>query len=606
MLYKYNAKDIEFALREESPPPPFPIAADRAAWEAVHHKLGEVMVQSILADAEKAATSPIPVLPASLYLDCVRTGNRPRYEKPMDERRTRLTTLVLAECLEYKGRFLDPIMDYAWAICEESSWVYPAHQYNRSVLPEVDYPYIDLGAAMTGHMLAEVDHLLGETLEPSLGKRIRHECETRLFTPYLTRHDFWWLYNTQEREVNNWTAVCNAGVAGAALYLEDDTAQLAQMIHKAARSLDDYLDTFDADGGSTEGPGYWGYGFGNYVMLAHLVEQRTNRRVNFLDSKLIRDIAQFPLRTPLSHGYYVNFSDCDPTVSFPPSLLGFLAQRLDLPDLLKLEMDQNHHHSQQLVWAIRDLFWTVEPSAEDHIPDAHNWFGEMHWMIARANPADPDGLILAAKGGHNEEMHNQNDVGNIIVHVKGESVIPDIGRGTYTRQYFAEERYTFLVNQSFGHSVPVPNGQQQGAGRMFSADVLAHTTTDAADVLKLEMKAAYPAEADLESLVRTVTLHREAQAWVEVIDEAIFASVPGQLESVLTTFGTVETGNGTVTLTGDKAALTVAFDAAAVSVSVDTVENVDIATGARDVQRVIFALKEKQPSAAIRLAIRPT
>ena len=68
------------------------------------------------------------------------------------------------------------------------------------------------------------------------------------------RHDWWWLYNTHLRRVNNWTAVCNAGVVGAALYLEPDLSRLAEMIARAARSMDDFLSTFDADGGSSEGP----------------------------------------------------------------------------------------------------------------------------------------------------------------------------------------------------------------------------------------------------------------------------------------------------------------------------------------------------------------
>ena len=55
-----------------------------------------------------------------------------------------------------------------------------------------------------------------------------------------------------DRPVNNWTAVCNAGVAGAAIYLEPDAARLAEILARAARSLDDYLSTFDEDGGSTK------------------------------------------------------------------------------------------------------------------------------------------------------------------------------------------------------------------------------------------------------------------------------------------------------------------------------------------------------------------
>ena len=93
-------------------------------------------------------------------------------------------------------------------------------------------------------------------------------------------------------------------------------------------------------------------------------------------------------------------------------------------------------------YALRELFWTVPADAEPGVSlSRHDWFGGMMWMVARVDPADPDALVLAAKGGNNQEMHNQNDVGNFIVHVNGESIIPDIGRGRYTKQYFGPERY---------------------------------------------------------------------------------------------------------------------------------------------------------------------
>ena len=137
MLTRYNAVDIERILRAENPPPPFPPASDRDTWAAVRQTIGEDEAQAIIQGAEVAATAAIPVLPASLYLEFKRTGERPGYQNPRNERRKNHTILTLAECLEYKGRFLDPIMDLTWAICEESSWASPAHQ---GELTDLDFP----------------------------------------------------------------------------------------------------------------------------------------------------------------------------------------------------------------------------------------------------------------------------------------------------------------------------------------------------------------------------------------------------------------------------------------------------------------------------------
>ena len=493
MLSQYNAVDIEAALRAATPSPPFPPASDRPAWAAIRRAIGEEAAADLVARAEAAAQEPIPPLPATLFLEFQRSGRREGYEEPRYRRRRLLTHLALAECLEGRGRFLDALLDVAWAICEESSWALPAHQ---RTLTDMELPHIDLGAAMTALELAELDLLLGPALDPMLGSRIRHEVSRRCTVPYLTRHDHWWLYNTGLRQVNNWTAVCNAGVVGAAIYLEPDVARLAELIARAARSLDDYLATFDVDGGSSEGPGYWSYGFGYYTILAHLVEQRTGGRVSFLEGDLIRHVARFPLRTILSPGVYVNF--------------------------------------------------------------------------------------------------------------QGESVIADLGRGRYTRAYFGPERYQHLVNSSRGHSVPMINGQEQLPGGEHGAVLLEHRADQAVDLLRLELAGAYPAQAGLESLERTVALHREPpRGWVELIDEVRFAAEPGMCESVLTTFGGVDTGPSWLELRGRRGALRVSFDPAVVAPRLEEEKDVDLALGPADVRRVILAFREPRREGTIRLRIEP-
>ena len=140
-----------------------------------------------------------------------------------------------------------------------------------------------------------------------------------------------------------------------------------------------------------------------------------------MDEPIIRKAAQFPLRTLLGPGVSVNFSDCDRNVTFIPAHLTYLAQRLDLPDLMKFARVQpGHRRHGEIHWAIRDLCWRPDPQPVGaFIPARHDWFSEMMWLLARYDPADPNALVLAAKGGHNGEMHNQNDVGNFVVHFGG-------------------------------------------------------------------------------------------------------------------------------------------------------------------------------------------
>ncbi|MBX3014987.1 MAG: heparinase II/III family protein [Caldilineaceae bacterium] len=605
-LTRYNVIDIEHSLRETAPTPPFPPLADRAAWAAVGARLGQAQVAAILAQAETDAQTPIPALPATLFLDFARTGERTSYEDRQGLRRRMLWSLTLAECLENRGRFLDPLLDVAWATCEESSWVYPAHE---ATLADMAYPYLDLGVAGTALNLAEMDALIGAQLDPRLGKRIRDEVARRCLTPYLTRHDHWWLHQSQTRNVNNWTAVCNSGIVGAALYLEPDPARLAEIIARALRSLDDYLATFDPDGGSSEGPGYWGYGFGYYVILAHLLAQRTNGAIQLLAGERLRQIGAYPLRTLLSRGIYVNFSDCDPAVALEPALLHYLGEQLALPDLHGLAATQQATASQcaYFDWGLRSLFWLPPtPAPTTYAPARHDWFSGMQWMLARLNPTDPDALVLAAKGGHNDEMHNQNDVGNLIVHWRRESLVADVGVGRYTKAYFGDERYDHFVNSSLGHSVPVVNGQLQGAGPAYAAHLLDHQANDQVDHLWLDLTKVYPPAAGLAALQRRVTLHRTApHGWISLEDHFAFPREAAPFESALTTFYPVEIGETAVLINGIHGKLRIGFAAEAVEVRLERHVDIDFAHGPQDVLRIVFRLQTPAQQGCIALELVP-
>jgi Heparinase II/III-like protein len=606
VLGRYNAVVIEDALRASPPRPPFPPADDRVAWTAIRHQLGPAETEGILARAVQAASGPLSPLPATLYLEFMRNGAREGYEQPAHRRREHLRNLALAECLEAEGRFTDGLLDVAWAICEESSWAWPAHQRE---LTDPDRPVIDLAVAMTALELAELNALLGSRLHAALGRRIQAEVDRRCFVPYLGRHDHWWLHGAgRGGSLNNWTAVCNGGVAGAAIYLEPDPARLAEILARAMPSLDEYLATFDPDGGSAEGPGYWSYGFGYFTILAHLIEQRTSGRICPLDGERIRHIAQFPLRTLLSPGSFVNFSDCDRHINLTAPHLAFLGQRLELPGLSQLARQQHTSaREHELTWGLRGLMWQAPDRVDGRwTPAKHDWFSGQHWMIGRIDPGDSNALVLAAKGGHNAEPHNQNDVGTIIVHASGESIVADPGRGRYTRFYFGPERYDHFVNSSAGHSVPVPNGQSQLPGREHAAVLLDHQADSQHDTLALELMEAYPSAADLTSLRRSVTLQRDtSKGRIELVDQARFATAPGTLESVLITFGAVEIGPSTVRLQGDRGALAVRFDSTVVTPRLELVEKVDLAEGLTDVRRVVFGVSAPAREANIRLAIEP-
>ena len=81
---------------------------------------------------------------------------------------------------------------------------------------------------------------------------------------------------------------------------------------------------------------------------------------------------------------------------------------------------------------------------------------------------------LAAKGGHNDEPHNHNDLGSFVVFADGKYIVDDLGWPEYDKNYFNKAvRYeNYICASSFGHSVPIIDGKGQLYGKDKRAKVI--------------------------------------------------------------------------------------------------------------------------------------
>jgi hypothetical protein len=558
-----------------------------------------------IARAEKFSGEPLPALSLTQYQEAQRSGNHESHERVLNRRADYLGTLALAECLEGRGRFLAALSDAVWSFCEESDWSLPAN--SPGVIDMENYT-IDLRSTTVGAELAVIDFVFGSSLDPSLRQRVRYELERRLFKPYLESADFPWLGAR-----NNLNAVCNGSILRAALLAVDDQERLAQIITKAQGSLCLFLEGFGEDGGTAEGLGYWQYGFArHYVAAAQLLKIYSEGRLDLLSAPIIREIALLPLRMELSPGRYANFSDSVEQHRIAPSLLFFLAQSLQIPELERFA----EARSTERVWIgnLESLFQFLQASApsrkEDFRHDPSCFLPNTQWMLSRANPLDPLGLVVAARGGSNQEPHNHNDVGSLIVHYRGESLVAELGPAIYERDYFSNKRYSFLAARSLGHSVPLVNGLEQIAGPGTVAASSFESSPDL-DRLAVDMKNAYPAGIGIETLTRTVTLHRgESAGWVELEDDARFAALPASFEGALITFAEVSRpAPGEVRLQGSTGSIRVIYDPEQVRVEIteyDTAqERLRVSSETTVVRRLAFQLRKPSTEIRLRLKILP-
>jgi hypothetical protein len=160
------------------------------------------------------------------------------------------------------------------------------------------------------------------------------------------------------------------------------------------------------------------------------------------------------------------------------------------------------------------------------------------------------GLFLAAKGGHNQESHNHNDVGNFIVYFNGQPVLVDAGVGAYTAKTFSTERYSIWSMQSQFHNLPTVNGYMQEAGRQFAADHPYYFSDDRMVRFSLGLSKCYPADAAIEKWRRTFEFERGNK--ISVTDSLILKEIKGVTGwNFLTCLKPRINGDGTVTLSAN-------------------------------------------------------
>ena len=70
-----------------------------------------------------------------------------------------------------------------------------------------------------------------------IGKRVFAELNKRIFQPYLTRTDFWWMGFTGQ-PVNNWNPWVNTNVLMTALYSELAADSVGLIIGKTVKSTE--------------------------------------------------------------------------------------------------------------------------------------------------------------------------------------------------------------------------------------------------------------------------------------------------------------------------------------------------------------------------------
>ncbi len=520
----------------------------------------------------------IPQTTYSLYREFERNGQRDRYQALYFTKRAQLTRAVFETIMGADG-FIDVIHDLLWSICEETSWLVPAHEEqgpdywdlkpsprarawgaHTALTREPDS--IDLFAAETGATLAEAVHLLGDKLAPEVCQRVRQEVQRHIFKPYLAYgRKHWWF-----KGALNWNGVCNGAIGLAFMRLERDLHTLVEALETVLEGFKAYIASgFEADGGSIEGPSYWDYGMQYFVALAELLRERTNGEIDLLVTPRLKDIARYPLGMALASGIYINFGDAPEETALRPGIVERLAERTGVSELRALilgpeQWGANPYPIAKLAITLRDAAWWdgetypfPQASQEDfYLPEC-----QVVKFVGQTESGQP--VALAAKAGHNDGHHSHTDVGMFIYHLAGESLLCDPGRGLYSREYFRQARYKNIFCNSLGHSVPVIAGALQSPGpefggmKQYHGEIVELGEPLGEKFVVIDLHHAYDLPA-LTLAQRALRLS-PASGHARLEDEFAFSGDPLQIEEAFLTWASVTVEGASARITGEKASL---------------------------------------------------
>jgi hypothetical protein len=523
---KFSREEFSKILIPQRSWVPFPKINDREGWA----KADQAMMQAYLKEAEQYINYSWPSVPATKSLLIERTGNRSEYEAISFEKRQVLGSLLLAEIYENKGRFIDPIINGVYSICEETFWGSPAHlpkTKNNSGLMDVTQPFVELFSAETATYLAWVDYYLGEKLDsvsPQIRKRIYTETNYRIFTPLMTKPHGWMTTNANGRRPNNWNPWICSNWLNAVLLLEKDETKRTDAVYKLLKVLDEFLNPYPDDGGCDEGPGYWGAAAASLYDNIAMLNLATNNSFQYIyrDEK-VRNMGRFIYRAQIGEKYFLDFADADPQPGMSANMIYRYGK--DIQDNNMMQFGAFYRQPEtgrpgrfHYFRNFYSLFMQDEyQNAAKGLPLPENvWLPDIQVMIARDKSGSTQGWFVAAKGGNNDESHNHNDIGNYIVYYNGLPLLIDVGRGTYTAKTFSSRRYEIWYNCSDYHNVPSINGVTQPPGAKFKASKVAYQQGKDFAQLSLDISTSYPDSAQVNSWQRSIRLNRNKN--VEVND----------------------------------------------------------------------------------------
>jgi len=512
--------------------------SNRAAWESKATALAP-----LVAEAVQALATPVPPFDSDAYLAFTRTGDRAPMERNLHSREGHFVSLVLAECVENKGRFIPRIAELMDTLVAMPSWTLSAHDAQLLNFHGTQY-YVDLNAADMADTLAQGLYLLGDKIPAQTRAHVLAEMERHVFGPmrasYIKGGDteshstgHWWLHGDM-----NWNAVCIKGVTGAALAVLPEVNDRAMFVAGAEHYIDHYDRSFAPDGYDTEGLGYWNYGFSHFIELRQNIFRTTAGKIDLLQARNMKKVALFGLEWPMMPGNSAAYGDAGVMPRADRHLISVISHIFQIPSTDVMPLDDVSMQHVGLTSLVQDLF----PVPGDQLPtpaelthaSLATYYGDMGILVSR--PAPGQNFAVTIKAGGNT-THSHNDIGSWVIGMGNVQPLGEPGGpGFYNAATFGSHRLDFKLMNSFGHPVPQIGGHLQLDATQVKVSIAGHSLSPDADSISIDMTNAYNAP-ELKNLTRTLVHSRKGNGSVAITDVFELAKATEIVES-LPTHGT--------------------------------------------------------------------
>jgi len=467
----------------------------------------------IKSEADKYLDFEVPMCPASLYREFVLNGNRTRYEAPYFVRRTMLMKLIAGEFAFDDGRYIDALIDVIWAICEETTWVLPAHnahdktnkiEKQLGMYFNDDVYYIDLFSAMTGAQIALAWYLFREKLEAAcpdtVVRRMEYELNRQIIHPMNNCSDFWWS-SLRGNHVNNWNPWIVSNLMTVVALFVHELGKREELTALCCKMIDGYINNLHSDGCCDEGTSYFWVSGGAVFNFIEMFADASITPPDVLGDDRIVKFAEYIMKMHITdYDQFVTFCDCPRFVPGKFEQLYRMGKLLGSKRLAafagkyanadELTLPYNLPYS-----TLKNIATTVEKSEFTH--EKCYYFDKWQIMSAR-NTFGGREIFTCAKAGANNEGHGHLDDGSFVLYIDGKPVFLDVGAPPYTKDTFNENRFKCWAMRSIYHNTVSVDDLEQGYGHQYRTSEVSFNNS----VLSMELKES------LNNYNGIVSLHR--------------------------------------------------------------------------------------------------